>query len=67
VTNHDSFVSVRKWLQEINRYANENVQKILIGNKCDLENERKVSYEEAKGFAEELGLIKLLQRTQRMK
>jgi len=57
VTNYDSFSNVRKWLQEINRYASENVQKILVGNKCDLVTERKVSFEEAKELADELGVM----------
>eukprot|EP01129_Flabellula_baltica_P004583 TRINITY_DN15_c0_g1_i1.p1 TRINITY_DN15_c0_g1~~TRINITY_DN15_c0_g1_i1.p1 ORF type:complete len:212 (-),score=52.64 TRINITY_DN15_c0_g1_i1:52-660(-) len=56
ITNPDSFANVRKWLQEINRYASEDVQKVLVGNKCDLVNERKVSYEDAKELADELGL-----------
>jgi len=57
VTNPDSFQNVRKWLQEINRYASENVQKILVGNKCDLVSERKVSYEDAKELADELSVM----------
>eukprot|EP01129_Flabellula_baltica_P002325 TRINITY_DN12144_c0_g1_i1.p1 TRINITY_DN12144_c0_g1~~TRINITY_DN12144_c0_g1_i1.p1 ORF type:complete len:222 (-),score=47.02 TRINITY_DN12144_c0_g1_i1:6-617(-) len=56
VTNPDSFANVRKWLQEINRYSSEDVTKILVGNKCDLVSERKVSYEDAKELADELGL-----------
>jgi len=56
ITNADSFANVRKWLQEINRYASENVQKVLVGNKCDLVSERKVSYEDAKELADELGV-----------
>jgi len=56
ITNPDSFANVRKWLQEINRYASENVQKILVGNKCDLVSERKVSFEDAKELADELGV-----------
>ena len=34
-------------------YASENVHKILIGNKSDMEDKRKVSYEEG----ELLGII----------
>jgi len=32
------------------------VQKILVGNKADLVSERKVSYEDAKELADELGV-----------
>jgi len=57
VTNYESFGNVRKWLQEINRYSNENVQKILVGNKCDMNFDRKVSFAEGKDLADEMGLI----------
>ena len=46
VTNRDSFDNVRQWMTEIERFATENVNKLLIGNKCDLEEKREVSYEE---------------------
>lgn len=46
VTNKDSFDNVRQWMQEIDRFATENVNKLLIGNKCDLEENRQVSFDE---------------------
>ena len=33
-------------MHEIERFANQGVCKILVGNKCDLDENRKVSYEE---------------------
>lgn len=56
VTNAESFSNVQKWLQEVERYAGDNVQILLVGNKCDLESDRKVSTEEAKEFAEQHSL-----------
>ena len=47
----DSFNSIKVWLAEIDRYASENVDKLLIGNKSDLEDRREVSLETAKEFA----------------
>ena len=35
------------WLGEIEKHAGENIVKILVGNKCDLESNRAVPYEEA--------------------
>ena len=36
--------------------ANKNVYKLLIGNKCDLEEKRKVTYQEGKDFAASNGM-----------
>lgn len=33
VTDQESFNNVKQWLNEIDRYANENVNKLLVGNK----------------------------------
>jgi Ras-related protein Rab-1A len=56
ITDSESFANVKQWLHEINRYASENVNKLLVGNKCDLESERQVSPEQGKELAESLGL-----------
>ncbi|CAN0345374.1 unnamed protein product [Ectocarpus sp. 8 AP-2014] len=48
VTDKESFNNVKQWLHEIDRYACENVNKLLVGNKSDLEAKRAVTTEEAK-------------------
>ncbi|CAI5976137.1 unnamed protein product [Closterium sp. NIES-65] len=56
VTDQESFNNVKQWLNEIDRYASENVNKLLVGNKCDLTNKRVVDYQTAKAFADEIGI-----------
>lgn len=56
ITDRESFDNVKQWLNEIDRYACENVNKLLVGNKCDMESKRQVEYEEAKAFADERGI-----------
>lgn len=47
---------MKQWLQEIDRYACENVNKLLVGNKCDLTNKRVVETSVAKDYADSLGI-----------
>ncbi|CAL5368470.1 unnamed protein product [Camellia sinensis] len=48
MTNQGSFNNVKQWLSEIDRYSSENVNKLLVGNKCDLTAPKVVSYETGK-------------------
>lgn len=48
VTDMESFNNVKQWLNEIDRYANENVNKLLVGNKSDLTAKKVVDFQTAK-------------------
>ncbi|KAG6780137.1 hypothetical protein POTOM_012991 [Populus tomentosa] len=56
VTEMESFNNVKQWLNEIDRYANDSVCKLLVGNKCDLVENKVVDTQTAKAFADELGI-----------
>jgi len=56
VTSQESFDHVEEWLSEVDRYANENTSKLLIGNKADLVDEKQVQEEVAQRFADKLGI-----------
>jgi len=56
VTDSESYENVKMWLKEIDRYAAENVDKLLIGNKADLVNKKVVEYSIAKEFADSLSI-----------
>jgi len=47
-TDQESFNNVKQWLEEIDRYACDNVNKLLVGNKCDLTTKKVVDYTTAK-------------------
>jgi Ras-related protein Rab-1A len=47
-TDQESFNNVKQWMGEIDRYACENVNKLLVGNKTDLVNEKVVDTQTAK-------------------
>ena len=53
INSKESFLNINKWLKEVKINSNPDIKIILIGNKSDLDNERQVSYEEAKKFKEE--------------
>ena len=56
LTERETFEHVEKWLDEINKYAKENVMRFLIGNKSDLVDKRQVTYEEVRVLANKLDI-----------
>ncbi|OAY34856.1 ras-related protein RABA5e [Manihot esculenta] len=57
ITRRTSFDSVKRWLDELTTHCDTTVARMLVGNKCDLENIRDVSVEEGKDLAEEESLF----------
>lgn len=56
MTKFDTFENVRNWIEEIHRHTPADLPIILIGNKSDLDQRRKVDREQAVDFARELGI-----------
>ena len=56
ITDLESFQNLNSWLIEIEKNASKNVYKILIGNKNDMEKDRKVTFEQGKEFASQYGM-----------
>jgi len=56
VTNIKSFENIKKWINEIKEEISEKVSIILIGNKIDNANERKISKEQGEKLASEIGV-----------
>ena len=61
VTSPESFARAKSWVRELLRQGNQELVMALAGNKADLAageaGERKVSAEEAQGYADENGLL----------
>ncbi|XP_070571673.1 ras-related protein Rab-35-like isoform X2 [Ptychodera flava] len=55
VTSADSFVNVKRWLHEIDQNC-DNVARILVGNKNDCPDKKVVESDDAKKFAEQMGV-----------
>ena len=54
ITNQSSFDNVEKWYEHVQKEAGKDISIILVGNKSDLENERKVSKEKGEDLAKNL-------------
>ena len=57
---HDIYEQLRERIQcrctQIKTYSWDNAQVVLVGNKCDMEDERVISFERGKQLADSLGL-----------
>ena len=57
ISKKESFESIQSWIDDCKSSAPETVLMVLVGNKSDLTEERKVSEEEGREFAEKNGLL----------
>lgn len=57
ITNAESFEKARRWVDELRAQGSPGCVIALAGNKTDLEDQRQVSSDAARGYAEEAGLI----------
>ena len=56
VTSKKTYENVKNWIQQIREEVSDKVSIILVGNKIDDEENRKVSTEEGQKMADECGL-----------
>lgn len=57
VADERSFENVRGWMRNIEQHASSNVNKILIGNKCDVsEDKRVITKARGQALADEFGI-----------
>ncbi|CAM9971694.1 ras-related protein Rab-43 [Lethenteron reissneri] len=61
ITSRPSFLSVPRWIDDINRYAGHNLVQLLIGNKLDMAEGRQVSWEEGQELARRHGMLAALE------
>ncbi|KAK8809051.1 hypothetical protein JH06_0263 [Blastocystis sp. subtype 4] len=57
ITSRESFNGAKSWVKELQRRGDPNVVIALAGNKCDLEDNRQISREEAEEYALENNLL----------
>ena len=57
ITRPDSFGNLKFWLRQIQDRGPVDVENIMIlGNKCDMEEQRQISKEQGEAFAQKNGL-----------
>merc|ERR1712115_700669 len=56
ITNEKSFDNIKNWIRNIEEHASADVEKMILGNKCDMNDRRQVSKERGEELAIEYGI-----------
>ena len=56
ITDIDSFQKMSMWVKELRQQLGNELPIIIVGNKCDLENNRQINLADAEQYAKSLGL-----------
>ncbi len=57
ITQRQSFINAEKWFKQIRKYSGTEVPIIIVGNKLDLADDRKVTEDEARLFASQHNML----------
>ncbi|XP_032809455.1 ras-related protein Rab-8A [Petromyzon marinus] len=56
ITNEKSFENIKNWIRNIEEHASADVEKMILGNKCDMNERRQVTRERGEKLAIEYGI-----------
>jgi Ras-related protein Rab-8A len=56
VTCQTSFDNIRNWIKNTDEHASNDVEKMILGNKCDIEGKRVITFEKGERLAQEYGV-----------
>uniref|UniRef100_A0A3P9P7X8 Ras-related protein SEC4 n=1 Tax=Poecilia reticulata TaxID=8081 RepID=A0A3P9P7X8_POERE len=56
ITNEKSFDNIKNWIRNIEEHASSDVEKMVLGNKCDINDKRQVSKDRGEKLALEYGI-----------
>lgn len=56
ITNEKSFENIKNWIRNIEEHASSDVEKMILGNKCDIEDKRVIARERGEVVAVEHGI-----------
>lgn len=65
ITKEETFLALPGWEDLVQGYAPSTMQKIVVGNKCDLESERQVSTEQGNNYADTCGALMYIETSAR--
>lgn len=56
ITSEKSFDNIRNWIRNIEEHAATDVQRMVLGNKCDMEDKRQVQKDQGEQLAKEYNI-----------
>lgn len=56
ITSEKSFENIKNWIRNIEEHASSDVERMILGNKCDMNDKRQVSKERGERLAIDYGI-----------
>ena len=56
ITDPASFAHIESWVEQIKEVGNSDTNTILVGSKCDMEEDRKVTRKQGEGLSQKYGI-----------